>query len=48
MNGRPIIDSSLKRAVQAERFKSQAKVSAAAAATLAVIAQEIVDRQRCE
>ena len=36
----PIINSNLKRSVQAERFKSQAKVSAAAAATLAAIAQE--------
>ncbi len=36
----PIINSSLKRAVQGERFKTQTKVSAAAAATLAVIAQE--------
>jgi hypothetical protein len=36
----PIINSSLKRAVQGERFKTQTKVSAAAAATLAVIALE--------
>ncbi len=36
----PIINSSLKRSLQGERFKSQAKVSAAAAATLAAIAQE--------
>jgi hypothetical protein len=36
----PIINSNLKRSVQGERFKSQAKVSAAAAATLAAIAQE--------
>jgi hypothetical protein len=36
----PIVNSSLKRAVQGERFKSQTKISAAAAATLAAIAQE--------
>jgi hypothetical protein len=36
----PIVNSNLKRSVQGERFKSQAKVSAAAAATLAAIAQE--------
>ena len=36
----PVVNSSLKRAVQGERFKSQTKTSAAAAATLAAIAQE--------
>jgi hypothetical protein len=36
----PIVNSSLKRAVQGERFKSQTKISAAAAAALAAIAQE--------
>ncbi len=36
----PLVNSSLKRAVQGERFKNQAKTSTAAAATLAAIAQE--------
>jgi hypothetical protein len=36
----PVVNSSLKRSVQGERFKSQMKTSTAAAATLAAIAQE--------
>jgi hypothetical protein len=38
----PIVQSNLKRSIQGDRFKSQAKQSAGAAATLAVIAQEIM------
>jgi hypothetical protein len=38
----PIVQANLKRSIQGERFKSQAKQSAGAAATLAVMAQAIM------